>query len=139
MTRLGIPLIPAAIRWSLVVVLAAVVFYLSVITVPPAEPVAPKPDLLPLDKWRHFLAYGALANALAYATADWERPTWQPACLVIGATILYGVGIESAQALVPYRYFSMVDAYANALGALFVIPWFLLKERIEVEDFPKDS
>ncbi|QLD86955.1 VanZ family protein [Natronomonas halophila] len=134
MTKVRIPLFPTSVRWILAFGLAAVIFYLSVLTAPPAQPVAPKPDPLPLDKWRHFLAYGALANALAYATADWDRPSWQLMGLIIGATILYGVGIEAAQALVPYRYFSVLDAYANALGALFAIPWFLIRSRIEMVD-----
>lgn len=139
MVRLRVPLLPAAVRWALVVVLAGVIFYLSVLTVPPGEPVVPKPQLLPLDKWRHFLAYGALANGLAYATAGWDRPTRQHVAIVVGATVLYGLGIEGAQALTPYRYFSLFDAYANALGALFVVPWFLLRERVAFVPFPKND
>lgn len=85
------------------------------------------PDLIPLDKWRHFLAYAAFGGALAYATAEW---TWRQrtlALVVVGTTVIYGVGIEAWQAFVPDRYFSIGDAWANAFGGLLVLPWFAVR------------
>lgn len=130
MSRIRLPLLPAWLRWLGVVVVASFIFYTSVLTTPPANPVVPTFDPIPLDKWRHFLAYAALGGSLAYATSDSDRETWQLAVLVIGVTVAYGVGIEFWQSFVPNRYASIGDAYANTLGALLVTPWHLLRSRI---------
>ena len=134
MPDVRLPLVPAWLRWIGVVAVAAVIFYLSVVTVPPADPVVEPPDLVPLDKWRHFLAYAAFAGSLAYATTDWSWPTRRLAVLVLGATAVYGVGIEAWQAFVPARYFSLGDAYANALGAVLASPWYLIRSRVSFVD-----
>jgi len=126
--------LPPWIRWTGVVAVAAFVFYTSILTTPPPEPVIPgRPDLLPLDKWRHFLAYAALAGALAYATADSDRDVRVLFLAVVGATALYGIGIEFWQSLIPNRYFSVEDAYANLLGAVLVAPWYLVRSRLAVQ------
>lgn len=130
MSEVRLPLLPAWLRWPGVVAVAAVIFYLSVVTVPPGDPVVEPPGLIPLDKWRHFVAYAAFAGSLAYATADWEWPTRRLALLVLGVTVVYGVGIEVWQAFVPARYFSPGDAYANALGAVLASPWYLVRSRL---------
>lgn len=130
MTELRVPLLPAWLRWAGVVAVAAVIFYLSVVSAPPADPVVDPPDLIPLDKWRHFLAYAGFGGSLAYATTDWEWSTRRLAVLVLGTTVVYGVGIEVWQAFVPARYFSLGDAYANALGAVLVSPWYLVRSRV---------
>lgn len=123
-----LPLLPRAVRWAVVAVLAGFVFYVSIVTVPPETAVdAWKPTLLPLDKWRHFLAYAAIGYALAYAATDWDLPATRLAALVVGVTVLYGIGIEMWQSVIPRRYFSLGDAYANALGGLLVVPFYLVR------------
>lgn len=73
MVRLCVPLLPWWLRWAVVAGLAAFI-RASIVTVPPETVVTQLPpgpeDPLPLDKWRHFLAYATLGCALAYATAD---------------------------------------------------------------------
>jgi VanZ family protein len=126
--RLNAPLLPAWFRWTAVIGLAGFIFYASIITVPPETPVdAWKPTLLPLDKWRHFVAYAVLGGALAYAITDWEYSTLTQALIVFIIIVIYGVGIEFGQTLTPDRYFSVGDAYANALGAVLVMPWYILR------------
>jgi VanZ family protein len=126
---LPVPLLPRWLRWVGVAGLAVFIFYTSIVTVPPETVVdAGKPALLPLDKWRHFVAYAVLGFALAYATTDWEWDSRLLAVAVIGAVVLYGVGIEAGQSLVPERYFSLGDAYANALGGVLVAPYFLVRQ-----------
>ena len=135
MRRVPIPLLPAWLRWAGVALVAAVIFYLSVVTVPPEQPVVPgtgPPDFVPLDKWRHFLAYAAFGGSLAYATVDWDRPTWVLVALVVGGAALYGVGIEGIQSTLPNRYFSLGDAWANVLGAVLVVPWFAVRRRLRL-------
>lgn len=133
MQRIAVPVVPRALRWGAVVAVAGGIFYLSVVSVPPGEPVVPPPgppDLLPLDKWRHFLAYAALGGSLGYATVDWEWPSPRLAVLVIGVVAAYGLGVEGIQSTLAHRYFSMGDAYANVFGAVLVVPWFALRSRV---------
>lgn len=131
-SKLGVPLLPAWLRWLGVLAVAVFIFYLSVITAPPGTPIVEPPPLVPLDKWRHFLAYAALGGALAYATVDWECRTVTVALACFAIVVAYGVGIEVAQSFLPERYFGIGDAYANALGGVLALPLFALRDRIPV-------
>ncbi len=124
------PLLPWWLRWTVVVGLAAFIFYASILTVPP-ETVVDRVKLFPLDKWRHFVAYAALGYALAYATTDWDLDPRLLAALVVVTTITYGVGIEYGQSLVPERSLSIGDAYANALGGILVVPWYVVRPSLD--------
>jgi len=127
-----LPLLPRVLRWAVVAALAGVVFYASILAVPPETVVDPwQPTLVPLDKWRHFLAYAAIGYALAYAVADWDLPGRRVAVFVIGVTVCYGIGIEIGQSTVPQRYFSLGDAYANALGGVLVVPYYLVRRHLQ--------
>ncbi|MFC7018203.1 MULTISPECIES: VanZ family protein [Haloarcula] len=127
-----VPLLPRWLRWSFVVGIAGFIFYTSILTVPPETVIdAGKPELLPLDKWRHFVAYAVLAGTGVYATTDWNQSMRRRALLVVGLVVVYGVGIEFGQSLIPNRYFSLGDAYANALGAVLVTPWYLVRRHVE--------
>jgi VanZ family protein len=126
------PLLPAWLRWTAVIGLAGFIFYASLLAAPPETVIdTAKPELLPLDKWRHFLAYAALGYALAYALTDRDRDRLARAGIVLGVVVLYGVGIEVGQSVLPARYFSLGDAYANALGGVLVAPWYLVESRLE--------
>jgi VanZ family protein len=127
---LRLPLLPAWLRWSVVAGVAGVIFYGSILTVPPETALDTRPDLIPLDKWRHFIAYAAFGNSLAYATTDWNINTRRLAAAVIAIIILYGVGIEFGQSLTPDRHFSIGDVYANLLGGILVLPYFIMQSRL---------
>lgn len=130
--RIRLPLLPTWLRWAAVVVVAALIFYVSVITVPPETVIdRGRPDIIPLDKWRHFVAYAAFGGSLAYATTDWRVDVRWLAIGVVGVAVVYGVGIEFSQAVLPARYYSLGDAYANALGGLLVIPYYGLIRYVE--------
>lgn len=129
--RIPFPLLPAWLRWGAVVVVATVIFYGSVLTNPPGTPLETvKPALIPLDKWYHLLGYAGFGGALAYATADWATDWRALAVGVIALTVAYGIGIEVVQSVLPARDFSIGDAYANALGAVVVLPWYALRSRL---------
>jgi len=134
MTRitLRVPLLPRWFRWSVVVSVAGLIFYASILTVPPETALDTRPDLIPLDKWRHFIAYAALGNSLAYATTDWNIETRRLAAAVLSVTILYGVGIEFGQSLTPERYFSIGDIYANLLGGVLVLPYYVVQPHLQL-------
>ncbi|MFC6864163.1 VanZ family protein [Halomicroarcula sp. GCM10025817] len=127
-----VPLLPRWLRWSFVVGIAGFIFYTSILAAPPSTAIDTlRFELIPLDKWRHFLAYGVLAGAILYAIVDWQLPIVRDASLVIGLAFLYGVGIEFGQSLIPNRYFSLGDAYANFLGTILVTPWYLVRRHVE--------
>jgi VanZ family protein len=124
-------LVPGYIRWLGVLVVAGFIFYVSLVTVPPEQPVVPgRPDFLPLDKWRHFLAYAALGYALAYAITDWRTARWRKALLVLTVVAVYGGGIELSQSLLPQRYFGVDDFIANQFGAILSLTWYFLEPRV---------
>lgn len=129
MKQITLPLLPKGVRWLGVTLIAGIIFYFSVITVP-TTPMVPKPDLIPLDKWRHFLAYLGMAWSLAYATIDLNYKNRTLAVIVLFITFSYGVGIEVAQSLLPYRYFSIGDVIANVFGGMLVIPWYIIVKYI---------
>jgi VanZ family protein len=170
--RVRLPLLPTALRWAIVLFVASMIFYASIITTPTATPppesgpavTAPTragvdaaqpvvdsskpepgtldwirqyigvvPEVIPLDKWRHFIAYGGFGATLAYATADWKRDMRVLAVLVLGTTMAYGIGIEAWQAFIPERSFSYGDMYANALGAVLLSPWYLVRPYVRFE------
>lgn len=129
--RVRVPLLPALFRWGAVAAVAAFVLYFSVLAVPPESPLdTVRFSIVPLDKWRHFLAYAGLGGALAYAIADWDLEARTALALVITLVVAYGVGIELLQGLRPNRHLSAADAYANALGAVLVAPWFWLRRSL---------
>lgn len=74
------------------------------------------------DLWLHALAYGILTVLLRYATAP--RGIAQSVLLAAGAAIIYGVFLEGAQAVLPYRTAEARDLLANAIGvaAAVLIP-----------------
>ena len=128
--RVRIPLLPAWLRWSFVVVVAGFIFYTSILTTPPTTVDPFRFRLLPLDKWRHLVAYFVLGGTVIYATTTWKQSVPRRALLVVGLAFAYGVGIEFGQSLIPNRYFSLGDAYANALGAVLVTPWYLVRRYV---------
>lgn len=136
MTRIPVPLVPRWLRWLGVVGVAAFVFVFSVLAAPPEQAVVPEFSLVPLDKWRHFLAYGAVAGALGYATVDRDVPTRRLVALVVIVPVVYGFGIELVQATQPDRFFGFGDAYANAIGALLVAPLVALREHYDLIRVP---
>jgi VanZ family protein len=127
--RLRCPLLPGWTRWLGVLSVAVGIFSLSILAVPPAQ-VAPKPEFVPLDKWRHFLAYGAFGYALAYALADAPLTRRRKALVVLAVTALYGGGIEIGQSVLPRRYFGVGDFIANQIGAALSLTWYALEPRL---------
>jgi len=126
MRSLPIPLVPRWLRYLGVSIVAAVLFYFSVLSAPPTSP-RPSPFW---DKQLHFLGYAGFALALAYATANLRDRLWRRITLVLAIAIGYGLLIESVQWFQPNRYFSLGDALANVGGAVLASAWFLLESRL---------
>lgn len=124
--RVRIPLLPRWLRWSAVVAVAGFVFYTSVLTTPPETLLDSRFNFVPLDKWRHFLAYGALGSALAYALVDADPSPGRVVLAAFAGSMLFGIGIEAVQAPMATRSGTLLDVYANAIGCLAVVPWYLL-------------
>lgn len=83
----------------------------------------PAPDGIDLadgrDKIMHFVVFAGFA---VLGLAAWPRSAKR----IIVALFVYGLAIELAQALVPYRSGDLLDWCANAIGVLTVaVPWML--------------
>lgn len=126
---LRLPLFPSSIRWLAVLGVASVIFYFSIIAASP-EQIAPKPEFLPLDKWRHFLGYGGFGYALAYVMVEWDLDRWRKVLIVLVVVALYGALMELGQSQLPARYFSIGDFIANEIGALLSVTWYALEPRV---------
>lgn len=70
------------------------------------------------DKIGHFLAYGALGAAAAFA----QIRIGGRAGLTVAALMIYGASLEGVQAIGAVRSPELLDAFANSLGALVSYP-----------------
>jgi VanZ family protein len=129
--RVPFPLLPGWLRLLAAGVVAAFIFYASILTAPP-ETALDEVRLMPLDKWRHFLAYAGLGGTLAYALADADIPLRRQALGVFVFTFAYGLGVEAGQSFLPERYFSVGDAIANALGAVLAMTWYAVRPYLKL-------
>jgi hypothetical protein len=99
--RIAIPVVPAWLRWSLVVGTAAVILYFSIVP-PPSGSILMGPfGLINLSYWLHLLVYLGLSIVLAYAFQPSPRPDWQILLAVFTLAVGYGVGIQLIQLQLP--------------------------------------
>lgn len=124
-----VPLLPARTRWALVALVAAIIFYASVLAVPPS---GPETGPIGVDKFYHAGGYFGLGLAVAYALVDAERPLAVRLAVVFALPVVYGVGVEVAQAFVPVRAFDPIDALANAVGAALAVGAYAVAEKLAV-------
>lgn len=114
------------ICWILVILYAALIFYLS------SGPLTV--DLPGNDKLHHMVEYGIfsflLYNALRSSFKK-ERP-WKIVLLAIILTVLYGISDEFHQLFVPSRSADLYDVVADASGAIIVQGLIHIKERFFV-------
>ena len=135
--KLPAPLLPRSVRWLAVFIVAALIFYTSLVTIPETAVDETHPWFIPLHLWRHIVAYFGFAGLLAYATDHWDMPRWRNALLVIAIAALYGVCMELGQALVPHRTeFLITDVAANTLGASGVVVWYLIRPYLDLKPLP---
>lgn len=111
-------------RRGIAAAFAAVVFAASAVPVPSAASGAAGggglagalPVEIGLTAPFHFVGYAALAALVARATGS-ERRAVAVAVGAVTATA-FGLGVEFAQAPIPWRSFSLIDAAVNAAGAV---------------------
>ncbi|WP_276258252.1 VanZ family protein [Haloglomus litoreum] len=107
---------------------AGFVLFASVVE-PSGGPPAPSVLGLPGDKVLHGLTYAALAAAVAVGLATprirdaaaaplGRRPVRRVAAVAVLVATAYGLAIEGVQYPIPYRTFDLLDAAANAVGAV---------------------
>ena len=133
---LPIPLLPASIRWTAVFVVAGLIFYASLVTVPETVVDETHPGIIPLSSWRHFVAYFVLACTVAYAIEPWDIPRWHKAISVVAVVSVYGAGLEAGQMFVPHRTdFLIEDVITNTFGATGVLLWYGLHPRFHVQPY----
>jgi VanZ family protein len=112
-------MIPSArnllLYWMPVAAVAAGIFIQS--SLPPA---AVLPELPGFDKLLHALAYAVLAMLIfrALDTTVWSNRPSLLFWVSLAATVAYGISDELHQAFVPARSAEIMDAAADAAGAL---------------------
>lgn len=112
-----VPLFDAtAGRYAPPVAAALCVLVASVVDPPTsAAPTAGPLGVVGVDKWLHAAGYGLVGFLAARALGGRTRRTVALAVLTVTA---FGAGVELAQAFVPSRTFDLLDAAANAVGAV---------------------
>jgi VanZ family protein len=101
--------------WGPALLIAAGIFAAS--SLPRAQ--LPEVGFPGIDKLEHGLAYGLLGAALARGWR-WQRPAWRSLLTWFAAWIaalVYGLGDELHQLLVPGRMFDLADLLADGVGA----------------------
>lgn len=102
-----------AVRWGLTGAYALIIFYLS------ASSIGGVPPFPYFDKMVHFLLYGGLAFLCVWSLRAGTALAWKKALLVAFLlSTVYGVFNEIVQAFLPARGAELMDAAANAAGAL---------------------
>ena len=130
---LPLPLLPRRLRYTAVAVVAAFIFYTSLVTVPETVVDDAQPQFLELNHWRHLVAYFTFACSLAYATDHWDLPRFKHAALVIAIAASYGIAMEAGQAFLPHRSpFLISDTFVNTVGASTVLFWYLVRPYLEL-------
>lgn len=99
-------------------------------------PLPPTPFFSP-DKIAHFIAYGALAFALAlwFPVASWKAHPFRTALFVFLITSLYGASDEAHQSFVPGRDTSVGDWVADTIGGIVAVLCVLcVHSRLKIVD-----
>ncbi|MBI5746800.1 MAG: VanZ family protein [Nitrospirae bacterium] len=109
--------------WILVVLYAALIFYLS------SGPITV--DLPGSDKLYHMIEYGIFSLLLynALSSSFKKEYPWKIALLTIILTLLYGVSDEFHQLFVPSRSADPYDVIADASGAIIVQGLISIRKR----------
>ena len=132
--KIPLPLLPRWLRLSAVAVVAAIIFYGSLVTVPETTIDDLRFTFIQLSHWRHVVAYFALAGTFAYATDHWQLPRFKHAAIVIAVVAAYGITMELGQHFLPHRTpFLVTDVLVNTLGASFVLCWFLARPYLALQ------
>jgi len=121
-----VPLLPRGLRAALLVVLAALVAYLSLA----AGPRVPGAGSGFVSVYGHVVAYAAVALVLAYGLARWDVAPARKALVVFGLAMVYGFAMEALQLLRPTRSFEAGDLVANAVGAAIGSLWCWVEPRL---------
>lgn len=110
-------------RWAAVALVAAAIFFVSVIPIPGSVP--DDGGGVPTSVLFHFVGYAVLAVLLVFALlARWRALSANVLSLVSAS--LYGVLIECVQYPISYRTFSYLDMLTNSVGALCGVLFFSL-------------
>ena len=130
---LSLPLLPRFLRYGAVAVVAAIIFYGSLVTTPETTIDDLRLTFIEPSHWRHIVAYATLAYTIAYATDHWQLPRFKHAMIIIALAASYGITMELGQHFLPHRTpFLITDVLVNTLGASLVLLWFLARPYLEL-------
>ena len=101
-----------AISWTITIIIAGTIFYLSSKTFPPGPPAISN-----LSIFYHFFAFFFLAAFLSISMIKGKVNKYL-ILIVIILVVLYGISDEIHQLFVPGRHFSLYDIFTDSTGAL---------------------
>ena len=108
-------------RYIPTLVVMAAIFIISHL---PGDKIHP-PRFLAYDKFWHSLEYAVLAITLLYA----KRPPIKHIrkyASILTICVVYAVSDEIHQSFIPLRYASVLDVFADSLGAILAVSgWYL--------------
>jgi VanZ family protein len=115
--------------WLPALIWAGGLFLLSAL--PPIVPGEKKVGFVGLDKWSHLAAYGLLAALILWPLRRHHHLTPSKAALLAAVlAAAYGATDEWHQSFIPYRYCTLGDWTADALGAILLAAvWYLYESR----------
>ena len=130
---LPLPLLAPVLRYAAVAVVAAIIFYGSLVTVPETTIDEFRLTFIEPSHWRHVVASATLAYTIADATDHWQLPRFKHAILIIALAASYGITMELGQQFLPHRSpFLITDVLVNTLGTSLVLCWFLARPHLEL-------
>lgn len=122
------------LQWFVVLLVAAIICYLSVFASPDVGVSRLGPlGLVGRDKWFHAVGYAVFAVSIVVALASHRYRRHAILLAVVGA-VGFGIAMEFAQLAVPLRHTSDMDVIADTVGAVGgVAGWSLVARRDEAD------
>lgn len=123
-------------RYNLFGIIWAAVILLLTVSPGASMPKTLDWSILAFDTFSHFFVFGVLTLLLIVGfIKQYQFGTIRQKAVVyaLGAGIIYGIFIEIIQAMVPGRYFDLVDILANSLGCLTGYLGFYIIYKLEIK------
>lgn len=120
------------ISWTITIIIAAIIFYLSSLTFPPGTGTTNIVSII-----YHFVVFFFFALFLSISTARGKKTSLIPLAIII--SILYGISDEVHQLFIPGRSFAVSDMLLNTSGILLASTLYLLLTMSKLKTLKKNK
>ncbi len=123
------------ISWSITILIAIIIFYISSLTFPPGPP-----GVINIKSYiYHFFAFFFLAGFLLISLTKGKIQNKTLTTLAILLSIIYAISDETHQLFVPGRFFSLEDILTDSAGILFAGMIYLIVIRFRKNSLIKSK